>query len=64
MQGLADLTVGRIRNNVVHKQAYRPTRAEVEPCLNGEISILYRTKHRLGVGGLLEHQFNNVYIEQ
>lgn len=64
LEALAELTVGRIRNNVVHKHAYRPTRAEVEPCLTGEISILYRIEHRLGVGDLLDHQSNNVYIEE
>lgn len=64
LEGLAALTVGRLRNNVVHKHAYRPTRAEVEPCLTSEISILYRVKHRLGVGDFLEHQFDTVYMEQ
>lgn len=64
LQGLAELTIAGIRNNVVHKQAYRPTRADVEPCLTSEISILYRIKHRLGVGDLVEHQFNNVYSEE
>lgn len=59
LEGLAELTIGRLRNHVVHKQAYRPTRAEVEPCLTSEISVLYGIKHRLGVGDLIEHQFNN-----
>jgi hypothetical protein len=64
LEGLAALTVGRLRNNVVHKHAYRPTRAEVEPCLTSEISTLYRVKHRLGVGDFLEHQFDTVYMEE
>lgn len=64
LEGLTGLTVGRLRNNVVHKHAYRPTRAEVEPCLTSEISILYRVKGRLGVGDFLEHQWDAVYTEE
>src|SRR5207248_3073998 len=37
VEGLMTLTVGRLRNNVVHKHAYRPKSAEVEPCLASEI---------------------------
>lgn len=64
LEALSDLRIGRLRNHVVHKHAYRPTRAEVEPCMTSEISTLYRVKHRLGVGDLIEHQFNNVYREE
>ena len=58
---LAGLTVGSLRNNVIHKHAYRPRRAEVEPCLTSEISLLYRVKHHLGVGDFLEHQADAVF---
>lgn len=63
LEHLNELTIGTLRNRVVHKNAYRPTRAEVEPCLTSEISVLYRIKHRLGVGDFMEHQFGTVYEE-
>jgi len=59
--GLANLSVGTLRNDVVHKHAYRPKRSQVEPCLTSEISLLYRVKHHLGVGDFLEHQAGAVY---
>lgn len=58
---LATLSVGALRNDVVHKHAYRPNRTQVEPCLTSEISLLYRVKHHLGVGDFLEHQAGAVY---
>jgi hypothetical protein len=64
LEGLASLTVGKLRNNVVHKHAYRPKRSEVQACLTSEVSLLYRVKHRLGVGDLLEHQAEAVYMEE
>jgi hypothetical protein len=59
--GLSALTVSSLRNNVIHKRAYRPRRVEVEPCLTSEISLLYRVKHHLGVGDFLEHQADAVF---
>jgi hypothetical protein len=63
-EALFTLTVGNLRNHVVHMRAYRPRRHEVEPCLESELSVLYRVKHRLGVGDFLEHQANAVYQEE
>jgi len=60
-QGLSDLTIGKLRNNVVHKHAYRPRRSEVEPCLEAEVCLLYRVKHHLGVGDFFEHQAGLLY---
>jgi hypothetical protein len=61
LDGLIGLSVGRLRNDVVHKHAYRPKRSQVEPCLTAEISLLYRVKHHLAVGDFLEHQAGAVY---
>jgi hypothetical protein len=62
-ESLLTLTVGGLRNRVVHMRAYRPRRHEVEPCLEAELSVLYRVKHRLGIGDFLEHQADAVYEE-
>lgn len=56
VSGLMALTIGKLRNDVVHKYAFRPTRAAVEPCLTSELDVLYKVKQRLGVGDFLEHQ--------
>ena len=48
------LQVGTLRNKVIHQQAYRPRRAEVEDCLHGEIALLYHVKRRLSIGTLDE----------
>ena len=64
LDGLAQLTIGRLRNDVVHKKAYRPCASEVEPCLSEEIGVLYRVKHRLGVGDFYAHQAGLVYVEK
>lgn len=53
-----DLTVGELRNHVIHKHAYRPRRVEVEPCVTEEIKVLYRLKHRLRVMDFIEHQMH------
>jgi hypothetical protein len=45
---LQDLRIGDLRNRVVHKDAYRPHRWEVEEC-SDEIGVLYRAKGRLAV---------------
>jgi len=45
---LQDLRIGELRDRVVHKDAYRPRRWEVEEC-SDEIRVLYRAKGRLAV---------------
>jgi hypothetical protein len=45
---LQELRIGELRNRVVHKDAYRPRRWEVEVC-SDEIRVLYRAKGRLAV---------------
>jgi hypothetical protein len=45
---LQGLRIGDLRNRVVHKDAYRPHRWEVEEC-SDEIGVLYRAKGRLAV---------------
>jgi hypothetical protein len=45
---LQELRIGDLRNRVVHKDAYRPHRWEVEEC-SDEIGVLYRAKGRLAV---------------
>lgn len=45
---LQGLRIGELRNRVVHEDAYRPHRAEVEEC-DDEIRVLYRAKGRLSV---------------
>jgi hypothetical protein len=45
---LQDLRIGDLRNRVVHKDAYRPHRWEVEEC-SDEIRVLYRTKRLVPV---------------
>jgi hypothetical protein len=45
---LQNLRINELRNRVVHKNAYRPRRAEVEEC-SDEIRILYRAKRLLPV---------------
>ena len=52
--GLQRLRVGELRNKVVHQQAYRPRRVEVEECLQGEIAFLYCVKRCLNIGTLDE----------
>jgi hypothetical protein len=53
-----EVTVGELRNNVIHKHAYRPRRAEVEPCITNEIDVLRRLKREVGVLDFMEHQMN------
>jgi hypothetical protein len=45
---LQELRIGELRNRVVHEDAYRPRRWEIEEC-GDEIRILYRAKGRLSV---------------
>jgi hypothetical protein len=49
LEGLLALSVGDLRNRVLHRRAYRPTRAEVERCLEDEVDLLYRARQILGV---------------
>ena len=42
-------TVSSLRNNVVHKDAYRPTIEEVEKAIEESSRILYRLEHCLNV---------------
>jgi hypothetical protein len=49
LEGLVALTIGNLRNAVLHRRAYRPLRAEVERCLEDEVSLLYRAQRILGV---------------
>ena len=44
------LTVGELRNKVLHHRAYRPLRAEAERCLESELDVLYRAKKVLRIG--------------
>jgi hypothetical protein len=53
-----DLTVGELRNYVIHKHAYRPRRSEVEPCIREEVKVLYRLKHCLNVRDFMEYQMD------
>jgi hypothetical protein len=50
---LQDLRIGELRKRVVHEDAYRPRRWEVEEC-SDEIRVLYRAKGRLAVRTLDE----------
>jgi hypothetical protein len=54
IKGLLDLKIGKLRNAVVHKRAYRPLRSEVEPCLEDEVQFLYHVAHALDVGSFDE----------
>ena len=54
--GLNELTVGALRNDVIHKTGYRPSADEVARCLGDEIGFLYRLKHHLGIGDFYEFQ--------
>lgn len=53
---LQGLQIGELRNKVVHQHAYRPRRAEVEPCCEEEVGVLYRTKQLLRIGTFEEYQ--------
>jgi hypothetical protein len=49
LEGLLALTIGDLRNKVLHRRAYRPLRAEVERCLEDKVRLLYRAQRTLGV---------------
>jgi hypothetical protein len=63
IEALLGLTIGHLRNQAVHKFARRPRRSEVEQCLDAELDVLYRVKHRLGVGDFIEHQADAVFVD-
>ena len=48
LKNLQTLTIGQLRNRVLHRLAYRPLRTEVEHCLEDGV-LLYRAKHVLRV---------------
>lgn len=47
LKALRDTTIHELRNRVVHKQAYRPTREEVEDILKETRCILFPLTYRL-----------------
>ena len=47
LKALRDTTIHKLRNSVVHKQAYRPTREEVEDSLKETRSILFPLTYHL-----------------
>jgi hypothetical protein len=49
LEGLGALSIGTLRNEVLHRRAYRPLRAEVERCLEDELRLLYQAQRALGV---------------
>jgi hypothetical protein len=46
---LLELQIGKLRNQVVHRRAYRPNRAEIEKCRDDEIKVLYDAKRLLRI---------------
>lgn len=49
LKALKSTTIHKLRNRVVHKQAYRPTREEVENALKETRAILFPLTSRLGL---------------
>ena len=49
LECLLALSIGNLRNRVLHHRAYRPLRAEVDHCLEDEVLLLYRARTILGV---------------
>ena len=49
LKALRDTTIHKLRNSVVHKRAYRPTREEVENSLKETRSILFPLTYHLGL---------------
>ena len=58
MLGLFDTTVHTLRNKVVHKEAYRPTREETRTAYEDTSRILFGLTEELGLGGTEEHYIN------
>jgi hypothetical protein len=46
---LLNLTIGDLRNKVVHRRAYRPRRAEVKKCYDEELDLLNNVKRAFDV---------------
>lgn len=55
LRQLFSLTIAELRNNVVHKYAFRPSRSKTERCLNEEMDFMYSLKHLFRVGTYEEH---------
>lgn len=55
LQQLCRLTIAELRNDVVHKYAFRPSRFKTERCLKEEIEFMYSIKHLFRVGTYEEH---------
>ena len=47
---LRSVTIGRLRNNVVHHGAYRPNRTETAKCLEDEVVLMFHLERELGIG--------------
>jgi hypothetical protein len=47
LKALRDTTIHKLRNNIVHKQAYRPTREEAEEAFKDTKAILFPLAHYL-----------------
>ena len=52
---LFSLTIAELRNNVVHKYAFRPSRSKTERCLKEEIDFMYALNDLFRVGTYEEH---------
>lgn len=51
LAGLASVQVHKLRNRVVHKAGYRPTRQEVQACLDEANTIIHGLTSRLKLSG-------------
>ena len=49
LKALRATTINTLRNQVVHKRAYRPTREEAESALEETRSIIFPLTQRLGL---------------
>lgn len=54
VQRIRTLQIIELRNKVGHKEAYRPSAAEVIPCKEEEIVFLHHVRDLFGVGGFNE----------
>jgi hypothetical protein len=54
LDALYKLEIDGLRNRVVHKEAHRPSRVELERCQDGEIRLLYRIKRKFKVADFHE----------
>ncbi len=56
LEDLCGLTVGHLRNKVLHHSAYRPLRSEAERCVDNELEVMYRAKRVFRIGTFEEFQ--------